>query len=212
MVVLTLGFVALLASDALATPLPILSGPGPSSFSNDPFTIGFQFKVNHDSEYATALGWWDESGDGLLAVHDVGLWSAAGVLLGQVSVPAGTSGTLIGEYRYLVLDTPVLLEVGEFYVLAGQTAANESLFHFDTPATTPLMHPNYDVVDGRFLETASLAFPTDMLTSQMWTNANMLTSADPSAGTGPPIPEPGTAVLLGVGLLVLGRSGRRLAA
>lgn len=197
-----------LASDALATPMPIMTAPGSSSFSNDPFVIGFEFTVNHDSEYATALGWWDEDGDGLTTDHEVGLWSNDGTLLGSVIVPAGDSGVLIGEYRYVALDTAVFLAVGQSYVIAGKTTAAESYFRFDDPTTTGIMTPNYNVEFGRYLESVPMVFPTEALYSQMWTNANLLAGSDPLAGTGPPVPEPGTALLVGVGLAVLAR-GRR---
>jgi VPDSG-CTERM motif len=49
----------------------------------------------------TQLGLWDEGNDGFNTSHTVAIWTSAGTLLAQATIPSGTSGTLIDGFRYV---------------------------------------------------------------------------------------------------------------
>jgi hypothetical protein len=52
----------------------------------------------------TMLGAWDESGDGFLGPHDIGLWDAGGTLLASTTVTSASAGTIsasgLGVWRF----------------------------------------------------------------------------------------------------------------
>jgi hypothetical protein len=97
----------------------------PTSVSNLPMfgsvdqTVGWAFAipVQHGQQVlVTALGVYDERGDGLAGAHPIGLWKNFGdrnsaELLVTATVPAGTAAQLIGDYRYTSI-TPVILPPG----------------------------------------------------------------------------------------------------
>ena len=59
-------------------------------------------------------------GDGLLESHQVGIFDNLGTLLTPgVTIPAG-GGTLINDFRYVTLATPLTLLAGGNYTIAGQ--------------------------------------------------------------------------------------------
>ena len=74
----------------------------------------------------SALGYFDVSslpgggGAGLVQAHDVGIFRVADQsLVTQVTVQAGTAGSLAENYRYTPLASPVSLAAGETYLLAA---------------------------------------------------------------------------------------------
>lgn len=79
-------------------------------------TLGFTFEANADV-VVTALGVADTTpGDPLSQTHQVGLWTAGGVLLASATVQ--TDSTLIGGWRYVYIP-PVTLQTGQTYVLGS---------------------------------------------------------------------------------------------
>jgi hypothetical protein len=92
----------------------------------------------------TALGVWDDAhADGLDNVLYVRLYDQSdGSLLASVTVPAGSSGTLIDSHRYINLSTPLVLEVGKVVQIAayypvGNTETNGN----GAAPTTPQKEP-----------------------------------------------------------------------
>ena len=71
------------------------------SDTDGPFTLGFQFGVESDIA-VTALGAFDHLGDGLETAHTIGIWMASGgAPIATVTVPSGTVGSLVGQFRYV---------------------------------------------------------------------------------------------------------------
>lgn len=104
------------------TPTPAFgAGPAPDLLNCQSYTCGFSFAPTEDIQ-VTDLGQWDDASDGLGADAPVGLWTGAGVLLASTTVPAGTAGTLVGQYRYVSI-APVLLQAGQQYVIASAYTA-----------------------------------------------------------------------------------------
>jgi hypothetical protein len=88
-------------------------------------TLGWNFAVGPTTLYVTDVGYFDgpnsldgANGDGLLSSHEVGLFDGA-TLLGSAVVPAG-GGTLLGDFRYVHLATPITLSASTTYQLGGQ--------------------------------------------------------------------------------------------
>jgi len=101
-------------------------------------TMGFSFTVGSQNIEVSALGYYDGPNsdaanvagytpDGLLNAHQVGIFDSAGNIVSglDVTVPSGTSGTVVGEYRYVTLTTPVILEAGESYTIGGQVTTTD---------------------------------------------------------------------------------------
>jgi hypothetical protein len=144
----------------------IITGAGTGSvFPSANMNVGYDFTVGSTPLLVTALGLWDGPsgtgiGDGFAEQHEVGLWTNngfnPGTLLGTVTIPAGTTASLIGDFRYVDLQTPVILLPGTSYVLGA----------FFLNATDPVTndvggnHAVYDpaVMEGDARARTSLSF------------------------------------------------------
>ncbi len=77
-------------------------------------TLGWAFDLNTEVTLGR-LGFFDSNQDGLAEAHDVGIWTSAGDLVASATVPSGTSGSLLGNYRYVNVPS-VQLPVGSYVV------------------------------------------------------------------------------------------------
>lgn len=92
---------------------------------------GAVFQVSEaGNRVVTHLGCYDSASDGLQSDHRVGLYTATlagngtGVLLAEVSIPAGTNAFLENGYRWVSLPSPLTLEARTSYVLAAEVIAS----------------------------------------------------------------------------------------
>ncbi len=84
-------------------------------------TDGLEFVPWVDVE-VTALGYYDEGGDGLVNEHTVGIFEKSNRQLVSDTVTVDGGSTLEGSFRYEAI-TPVVLKGGTSYVVAGTTKA-----------------------------------------------------------------------------------------
>jgi hypothetical protein len=84
-------------------------------------TDGLEFVPWVDVE-VTALGYYDEGGDGLVNEHTVGIFEKSNRQLVSDTVTVDGGSTLEGAFRYEEV-TPVVLKGGTSYVVAGSTNA-----------------------------------------------------------------------------------------
>ncbi len=189
------------ASPVLALDTPAYSVTGSDFFGSDrPVTVGFKFTAESASNL-TALGYHDEGLDGLFNAHDVGLYDLSGTLLSSATVPGGTTGDLIGEYRYVTLGSAYTLTAGTEYVLAAHTTAGDGYRFGTVPPITLTVDPLISIGDdaSRYVYGPGLAFPTAFAGYDIYATPNMLLS---------PVPEPETYALLLAGLGLIGFSLR----
>ncbi|MDO9310937.1 MAG: DUF4082 domain-containing protein [Nitrosomonas sp.] len=185
------------ASHALALDTPAYSVTGSGFLGSDrPVTAGFKFTAESASNL-TALGYHDEGLDGLFNAHDVGLYDLSGTLLASATVPDGTAGDLIGEYRYVTLGSAYTLTAGTEYVLAAHTTAGDGYRFGTVPPITLTVDPLISIGDdaSRYVYGPGLAFPTAFAGYDIYATPNMLLS---------PVPEPETYALLLAGLGLIG--------
>jgi hypothetical protein len=102
-------------------------------------TLGWIFTALNDISVVN-LGVWDESSDGLLGDHLVGIWDVNGVLLGSVTVQSGTASAIIGlptgggSFRYEQV-SPILLTAGASYTI-GALFNSDDIFEFNADSVT----------------------------------------------------------------------------
>jgi hypothetical protein len=120
---LGLGLICFRAS---ADPVPgvSLTISGTVSFDRNN-TFGWRFTPTIDID-VTALSYFDAttlpagSGTGLSQSHTVGIYRVSDqLLMASNTIPAGTVGVPVGNFRYVALDTPVRLSAGTTYLMAG---------------------------------------------------------------------------------------------
>jgi hypothetical protein len=124
----------------------------------------------------TALGVFDEtrnSGAGLAEAHAVGLWSGdGGSLLASLTVPSGTTGTLVpsdaflppsfpqGDWRFAHLSTPVTLVPGDYLIGAFyQSGSSDRSLNVNNLSTLSTLS-GIDVTQGKTVAGAALTAPT----------------------------------------------------
>jgi hypothetical protein len=96
--------------------------------SGTPETLGMVF-VPHETIEVTALGFFDYQRNGLAQARTVGIFhEATRALVASAIVPGGTSGQLVGDFRYTSI-APVALSAGETYIVAGFQPGNRNPPH-----------------------------------------------------------------------------------
>src|SRR5258708_6441475 len=89
-------------------PLVISAGTG-TLRTGDGFTLGTRFTVGAKDASVSALGVWDGAnsggsiGDGLVFSKAVAIWDSSGTMVASATVPSGTAGFLVGEFRYIAI-------------------------------------------------------------------------------------------------------------
>jgi hypothetical protein len=104
---------------------PMFVDRGTGGWRNDTWTIGSRIQTGASAVYVNQLGYVDRDRDGLNVSHQVGIWDQSGTLLGSVTVPAGTNGALIGDFRYGSLDAIITLQPNSTYALGGYTQGDD---------------------------------------------------------------------------------------
>ena len=91
--------------------------------------IGWQIMTGANPLQVTALGFWDFEANGLEVNVEVGIWQTGSAsLLANVTVPAGTSATLINDFRFVNLGSAILLQPNTLYTL-GYRRASGGVLH-----------------------------------------------------------------------------------
>ena len=112
------------------------TGGAPWGNNNGPI-VGWAFTLSSQVS-VTQLGLFDFDGNGFDTSHIVAIWTSTGTLLVQVTIPSGTSGTLINGFRYVSI-APLLLPPGD-YTIGGyypfSATATETYATFANSITT----------------------------------------------------------------------------
>jgi autotransporter-associated beta strand protein len=118
---LALCALAVLGLNTSQAQVPMLNGLGNGPARNNfTGTIGYTFTTGPNPIDVSALGFVDwENGNGLLAAHQVGIWSNT-TLIASVTVPSGTAGNFVNNFYYANLGSPVRLATNTTYTIGGQ--------------------------------------------------------------------------------------------
>lgn len=188
------------APSAIAAPAFSVSGT-PTTLANPPFTLGYAFTLAKNFTL-TAVGVFDEAGDGLLNSYDIGLFDSGGAVIASTNLGAGTSGTLVDGFRYVDL-VPFALAAGDYRIGAVYTnnAGFDSLY-FAGGANTITAISGVSYGGARFGSGAGLNDPTAAAGDGGYFGPNFLLG---SAA----VPEPATWAFMIVGFGGIGGVMRR---
>ena len=194
-ILFALCFASTLSAQQLVTEI---LDPRPFDFT-DTVTIGYSFSTGSDAVLVDSLGFWDEGLDGFDSAVDVGLWDVDGNQLASITLGAGTSGDLDGEFRYEDLNMSVVLDPNSEYVLGAFRLPGVSYNAVGfTPGIDFLTDPNFTIIEERASSDAGgefgIVFPGFVFDQgEALVGPNLRFSA---------VPEPGSTVLLGVFVLL----------
>lgn len=153
-------------------------------------TLGETFTVGASALSVSSLGIWDVFLDGLGEAHPVTIWDGGGTSVASATVPSGTTGTLIGQYRYTALGSPVTLLANTTYTIGAYYPTGNDAFPAKVP--TGNITSASGVSYGAARSAGGNAFSTsDGAGVGNYVNANFLFTPS-SSGT----PEPGSLGLL----------------
>jgi hypothetical protein len=166
--------------------------------SETPFTLGWEFSTNH-AITVNALGFFDDSQDGLAESHDVGLWDSAGNLLAETTVVTGDP--LVNQWRYSDV-TPVTLAAGaDYFVGALFTSGADNVVFTGTSADVTTT-ANISYIQATFAAGGSLSDPTNADGTPGFFGPNISANA---------VPESSTWAMMMLGFAGLGFAGYRKA-
>ena len=198
-VVMTLG-----AASAHASTLAIDFTGGVAATPVATQTLGWEFTLTQ-SLTVTHLGIFDIDADGLAERHQVAIWDTAQSLLAQATVTSGdlamASSSSSGRWLFASLANSLVLGPGTYVIGADYVTGIDKVMTSGVIS----MAPGLTFVQGRFVSTptSGFDFPNSTFpTSGGHFGPNMLTAA-------PPVPEPGTLLLLGSALAGLAVRRRR---
>jgi hypothetical protein len=164
----------------------IVSFTDAALFGSEDNSLGFEFLVNSNIS-VSALGYYDVSG--LNSTHAVGIFDSSENLLASVMVGPGAS--VIGNFGYTNLGSSVNLVAGQDYYIAGTTLGNDNWVY---QADNIVTDPSISYVESFFVSGTGgvLAFPANDASGRQYMEVNFLVSSS--------VPEPGSFVLIGLGL------------
>jgi hypothetical protein len=158
----------------------------------NPFTLGYEFTTSTTFD-VNALGYWD---DGLGNNHQVGLWTSTGTLLTSATV-SGTDA-ITDNFRYHMI-ADFILAPGT-YVIGGEFLGNGDSFPDEAQGVTSI--PGYTWVTDEQQFGSGLNFPTTSTGGGYGDNGILVVDFSVTGGA-PPVPEPGSVMLLGTGVACL---------
>ncbi len=169
---------------------------------NTSATVGWSFQIQGSDLNVDALGIFANAGSALADSHQIGLWTSAGVLVAEATIPSDTASTLVGDYRFVSI-TPVTLTAGDDYVIGAFYPAKASV---DTPQEYVIANSGQTYSGVTFLNSlqsplgpsGSFEFPTVNSGVNQGTFGPNFEFSEADAT----VPEPATAVLLGSALLL----------
>ncbi|MBM4155188.1 MAG: PEP-CTERM sorting domain-containing protein [Lentisphaerae bacterium] len=175
----------------------------------DDRVVGWDFTTGITPLYLTALSFYDDGADGLQVSHRVGVYRTGTTqLVASATIGAGTGATLNGRFREVSIGPAVALDPNTTYTVAATVPALTDRFINEEEhvvgGLTIDPHVTAGSLPSRYLfGTATLAFPTNQLTGD---SRNFFFGGNAGVST---VPEPGAAVLLIGGALILAVRRRR---
>ncbi len=163
------------------------TGGGSGGTTSDD-TRGFQFTVGGSPVSLTMLGTYDKFGDGLLTSHQVGVWTDGGTLLTSTTVPVGTAAVLMNQWR-MVNITPITLSANTTYRMGSHVFGDSHQFNTALGPLDPLIASHDDGAFG----SPGFTFPSALGGNFPMANGFVV------------IPEASSAILFGIGLIVICR-------
>jgi len=152
-------FVLAAAGAASAATSAISTDPVSPPFGEEAYSVGWRFQALQDVS-VVSLGALDPNSEsGLPSSMDVGIWTDSGTLMGSLTVPAGTAGTLVDNYFYADLTTPISLTTGDYYRIADSPTSGLNAYMFSGVSVTESAAVGYDQGYEAF-SSNSLTFPT----------------------------------------------------
>jgi len=171
----------------------LITNPGTGNLRDDTtLALGFKF-TPATNIVVMQLGYFDDDVDGNAVAHDVKLWTDTGTLLRSVTVQAGMASSLVGQFRYETLSTPIVLTNGVTYRLASDVfVSSGDQWH----NASPDFSLGFPVTFNDAVYGGAGTFPSvnTGLTFQGYIGPNFI---------GEIVPESSTVMLLGLGGLVL---------
>lgn len=167
---------------------------GGSGYTNGSWVFGFNFTPQTNID-VTALGYWDQNGDGFLSSHQVGIYNNTTQAL-LTSATVLSTDLLIDQFRYQNV-SPVTLLAGQSYRLVG--VSQNDLYTIDASQT---VDPAITFTSWTYNSGTSLAYVASGFNDGPYFGPNFTFNDSPTEA-----PEPSTLVLLGAGLIAVG--GRR---
>jgi hypothetical protein len=131
-----------------------------------------------------AIGIYDHNQDGLSVSHKFTLWEA-GAAIGQVTIPSGSGGTLVNQFRYIPVSGFLLAGVN-YFITADFLGSGDDLFVSSAPGLAT--DPRISYLGGVFSST--LAGPVSNFGTQNpgFFGPNFLVTAVPGPIVGAGLP------------------------
>lgn len=197
--VILLAFACLMAMPSFAdTPAATMDNTSGQALANGPFTLGWQFSTTSP----ITVTWLGVSFFQPLAEsHDVGIWDSTGTLMGSATVAAGACGFQVNQFCYAL--TNFTLPAGTYDLGAVWLDGADPMLFPTTPVINFATAPAITYIQNDFIAGATLTDPTNH-------------TAPPPGYFGPnflfttaTVPEPGTMIMFGSGVIGLAGVIRR---
>lgn len=160
-------------------------------YTNNNWSLGFQFAANSNIT-VSALGFYDDLGNGITGNHDVGIWTDGGVLLASTTVLP--TDVLSNHFRYHSI-APLNLMAGQTYRIAAVTGSDNYAFGlggFVVDSQITFLNAAYNTTT---IGSGLLDFPDQLQETDGYFGPNMMISPTTSA-----VPEPASMTMLGLGV------------